>query len=215
MSPTDVAYLKWDDSWPRDVLYDLVNRYQEPHRFYHNMTHLENMFKDFDRCVDKLQNPDAVILAIYFHDAVYDPTRHSSEFRNSNEFHSRNLFYDNFREFFDDEDHPMYCIDESVDRLIESTFRHVLPKYDRIYWNDLRYFLDMDLGILAADENDFLEYEANIRKEYSYASDDVYCPRRVHLLRKFLRKKKIFYTDLHDEYAARRNLETLIKILSK
>ncbi len=45
-------------------------KYSEPHRFYHTLTHIDSMLNHLDRI-----KPDGVelALAVWFHDVIYDP----------------------------------------------------------------------------------------------------------------------------------------------
>ncbi|KAH3695704.1 hypothetical protein DPMN_083162, partial [Dreissena polymorpha] len=48
--------------------------------------------------------------------------------------------------------------------------------------DDLHFFLDMDLGILGADRTRYMEYAADIRKEYCHVPDGVFHRRRIELM---------------------------------
>ena len=43
-------------------------RYSENQRYYHTLVHLEDMFQKFDIVKEKLTQPDAVALAVFFHE---------------------------------------------------------------------------------------------------------------------------------------------------
>ncbi len=191
----------WDDSWPIDVFNNLMDRHSEPHRVYHNTKHLENMFVDYVKYSHKLKYPKAVILGIFFHDSIYDPTRSDNEIESS-------LFMSDVMENHVDE-----SIIDIADDLIISTWKHSLPK-ERHFHNDIRYFLDMDLAILSSLEDDFWAYEAAIRNEYSFVPLDVYRAKRAEIMQLFLERKKIYYTDMHSNEDAKRNLSMLISSLT-
>ena len=42
--------------------------YSEKHRHYHTLAHIEDMFEKFDAVKHKLSQPEAVALAIFFHE---------------------------------------------------------------------------------------------------------------------------------------------------
>ena len=70
----------WMRSLPPEVkmnvnpVYDnLVRHYCEPGRYYHDWTHLKHCLREFDRAAARMEIPDAVELALWFHDAVYVP----------------------------------------------------------------------------------------------------------------------------------------------
>jgi predicted metal-dependent HD superfamily phosphohydrolase len=58
---------------PRPVFENLCCRYSEPHRIYHRCTHLVHCFQQLDLAYRLIQDPDAVEMALWFHDAIYIP----------------------------------------------------------------------------------------------------------------------------------------------
>ena len=52
---------------------DLLARYAEPHRRYHDRRHLTEVLTAVDVLGRHAARPDVVRLAAWFHDAVYDP----------------------------------------------------------------------------------------------------------------------------------------------
>src|SRR5690348_8638750 len=64
----------WQQIFPGEetVGRDLLARWSEPHRRYHTLDHLAFMLRIIDRYGDLVDDPDAVRLAAWFHDAVYD-----------------------------------------------------------------------------------------------------------------------------------------------
>src|SRR5262245_10907424 len=69
------------DAYP--VLDRLVSAYSEPHRYYHTLEHLAEMFKVAGKLADAATDPAAVQLAIWFHDAVYDSRATDNEERSA------------------------------------------------------------------------------------------------------------------------------------
>ena len=52
----------------------LLGRWAEPQRAYHDLAHLAEVLERVDLLAAEADQPDAVRLAAWFHDAVYDPT---------------------------------------------------------------------------------------------------------------------------------------------
>ena len=67
---------------------DLVRRYNEPDRRYHGWAHLTHCLREFDRAAVQMEIPDAVELALWFHDAVYVPCARDNEQRSADLFRS-------------------------------------------------------------------------------------------------------------------------------
>src|SRR5439155_22696514 len=69
------------DAYP--VFDRLVAAYAEPHRCYHTLEHLSEVFKVAGKLADVATDPAAVQLAIWFHDGVYDPRAKDNEERSA------------------------------------------------------------------------------------------------------------------------------------
>ena len=54
-----------------EIFTNLQRLYGEPHRHYHNGEHIDFVLARFDEVRGQLENPDAVELALWFHDAIY------------------------------------------------------------------------------------------------------------------------------------------------
>jgi predicted metal-dependent HD superfamily phosphohydrolase len=78
---------------------------------------------------------------------------------------------------------------------------------------DRALMLDLDLSILAAPAPVFARYEAAIRDEYRYVSDEAFRLGRLAVLRSFLDRDRLFQSDIgliRFEAQARQNLATAI-----
>ena len=64
------------------VYQDLMLRWNEPHRHFHNVKHLRdclNVYDDYPCDYRKIQNPCIVEIALWYHDAVYCPGSENNE----------------------------------------------------------------------------------------------------------------------------------------
>ena len=180
----------------------IVARYSETHRFYHNLSHVAALLAGVERERGHFSDERGVRLAVWFHDAVYDPRSAS------NEADSAELAVESLRAV----DAAPATI-ERVAQMILATARHDAAGLDE----DGRLFLDLDLGILGAPEEIYERYAAAIRAEYAFVPEDVYRRERARVMRTFLEREFIYFSPVARarwEEAARRNVANEIKKLS-
>ena len=83
---------------------------------------------------------------------------------------------------------------EQVAVCIAATARHQLPS-ETSYPPDLPAFLDLDLGILGSEAGAYQHYAAAIRAEYAWVPAFTYRWARAGVLKKFLQREVLFFTD--------------------
>ena len=172
---------------PDDVVKSLAAAYGEPHRAYHNLTHIAELLGWFDRVADDIgwREPKTVYAAILFHDAVYDPAAKDNEAKSA--------------AWAERAGYP-----DAVP-LIEMTANHTAAKPDQ----DGALFLDADMAIVGAPAAQFDAYNAAIAREYSHVPADAFKAGRRAFLEKVLATPRIFHTAyFHDrlDAQARANL---------
>ena len=76
--------------------------------------------------------------------------------------------------------------------------------------DDLKFFLDIDMAILAAEETEYDAYAAAIRNEYAHYSESAYCSGRRKVLSDFLQRERIYFSNAFEgsgmEERARSNI---------
>ena len=173
----------------------VLHAYAEPQRHYHTVQHLQECLLWWQRCHSMMQRPAEVALALFYHDAVYDPKR------NDNELQSAQLMFSHVHGMLSEES------TERVYRWIMATAHHSVDsdkEPDDVYW-----VLDIDLGILSADAERFQEYERQIRMEYRHVPQLIYRYKRRQLLRAFAQSERLYRTEYfhtHLERPAKANL---------
>ncbi len=180
---------------------DLIARWSEPQRHYHTLTHLERMLDVVDGHVAASDDPQAVALACWFHDAVYDPTR------GDNEEASAMLAETVLSRLGVGPD----LIGEVV-RLVRLTADHAVADGDR----NGALLVDADLAILATDASTYAAYTTAVRAEYSHVNDEMFSRGRSAVLHRLLDLPRLFHTpELHDKWeaAARANLRAELGVL--
>ena len=187
---------------PLPIYQDLVSLYSQPHRHYHNLRHIAECLTGFDSARRLAQQPVAVELAIWFHDAIYDT--HAQD----NEEKSAELATRRISEAGGD---PHFS--GSVRALIMATKTH-----DAALHPDAPLLVDLDLHILGQPDAQFREYEAQIRREYDWVAEAMFAARRAEILERFLARERIYTTDpflTMYERQARTNLQNSLRKLNR
>jgi predicted metal-dependent HD superfamily phosphohydrolase len=187
---------------PSLALFDqLKNLYNEPSRFYHSQTHVEECLKALDDHRDLAKNPTEIEVAIWFHDAIYNS--HKSD----NEEQSAALAVTTLSSL----GVASNCV-INIEAMILATKSHIAHD------PDTELLLDIDLAILGQASDVFNAYDEAIRKEYSWVAKAHYRQARVSILKNFLDRSKIYQTNRFYELyeaQARRNLSMQIDRLSE
>jgi predicted metal-dependent HD superfamily phosphohydrolase len=167
----------------RQVGESLLARWDEPHRHYHDRTHLRRMLDVLGPAA-----PAAVRLAAWYHDAVYDPRAADNEERSA-ALAAAQL--------------PALGVHPAeVARLVLLTRDHAPDPADRAG----ALLCDADLSILAAPEPEYAAYTAAIRAEYSFVPDPAFRTGRATVLRRLLALPTLFHAHPTWEPQARANL---------
>ncbi|HEX2357349.1 MAG TPA: metal-dependent phosphohydrolase [Micromonosporaceae bacterium] len=172
---------------------DLLRRWAESHRHYHTVDHLAAMLSVVDELAAAARDADAVRLAAWTHDAIYDPRAGGGE----NERASAALA----GAVLGDLRVPPPAVAEVV-RLVELTATHDPPPWDR----NGAVLCDADLAVLARPPEDYDRYAAAIRREYAHVSDEVFRAGRAAVLSGLLSRSSLFRVNIRWEPAARANL---------
>ena len=143
----------------------LTEAYSQPHRHYHNQRHLADCLAEFEEARHLARNPRAVELALWFHDAVYDPRASDNEER------SASLAATCLNAI------PAPHLAAVVSSLVMATKTH-----EAMGDRDAALLIDVDLSILGQNAARFAEYTAQIRKEYSWVSEVFYSRKRAEIL---------------------------------
>ncbi len=164
---------------PRSVVFEeLVVRYGEPHRHYHTLCHVEASLAWLERCLGDADRPAEVALALWFHDAIYNPRACDNEQKSADlaEKHLKDLNVD--------------------PKAIQRIKTHILATRDHGGRpGDSRLVIDLDLAVLGASPAKFGDFEQCIRREYAHVPDLIFRMGRCRILRRFLRREEIYCVD--------------------
>lgn len=183
-------------SEPQKVFNKLIAAYSEKQRAYHTIQHLYECLVLVDSIRSDLNDVYAVALALWFHDAVYDPQAKDNELKSAELFEqylAQDLSID---------------IVQKIKRWIIATQKHELT--DEL---DLQFVLDIDLAILAASSERFEEYEQQIQQEYAWVDPDVYSIKRKEVLTHFYQTELLYQTEYFQQSLEPRAKENLREIL--
>lgn len=176
----DLFKICWDEAGAAlTPTFDVIaEAYTEPQRWFHTELHLLH-------CIHLLLKMHAfvsgtrceIMLAVFFHDVVYNPKALDNEKRSAERFATlaRLAHTDEGR------------IDR-VASMIMTTQHHVGHTVDEILLNDI------DLSILGAPPAIFAKYEEDARREFAHLTDEQWRSGRREVLAGFLMRPSIFRT---------------------
>ncbi len=177
-----------------DAYEALLTRYAEPHRHYHTLTHIQSCLEWLERwsaensplvSVDR----NALELALWYHDAIYDPRAKDNEAASARMLTGLPLPKD---------------LAAKAQQLILST-DHRQPAQTALE----ALIVSIDLAILGAPTDAYADYARAIRLEYAWVPDAEYATGRTQVLQQFLERPAIYpepWFGLQLETAARENL---------
>ncbi|MDH6126259.1 HD domain-containing protein [Kitasatospora sp. GP82] len=164
---------------PAPYGHDLLTRWAEPQRRYHTVHHLRAVLEQVDALAGDADDPDAVRLAAWFHDAVYRPERSENEER------SAQLAVRALREAGVAE-----ALVAEVARLVRLTVTHHPEPGDR----NGEVLCDADLAVLGGSPEAYAAYAAAVREEYGFVPEDAFRAGRADVLRQLLDLPALYRT---------------------
>lgn len=179
-----------------DARRGLRARYEEPHRRYHDLTHLDACLALFEEHRASAARVGELLLALLFHDAVYDPLAHDNEARSA----------ELARAHLTAASAPSDSI-ERVCAMILDTRTHEPSSADAAL------LLDLDLSILGEDPATYDLFERAIRAEFQAVPDAHFVAGRSAVLERFLARPQIYHSVAfreEREAVARHNLTRAI-----
>jgi predicted metal-dependent HD superfamily phosphohydrolase len=179
----------------------LFRGYTEPHRHYHDLSHLDHCLHGLDLATTVAKDPRSLELAIWFHDVVNEPGARDNEQRSAEileRFLGPHLPPETLRH---------------IRRLIMTTTHRERPE-----GGDERFIADIDLSSLAKPWPGFLADGENLRAEEPERSDEDYYKAKVRFYRSLLKRTRLFNTvpfQLRYEGQGRENLGRSLALLAE
>lgn len=172
----------------------LVDAYNESQRHYHTLDHIEHCLSIFDQCKSLATSPDALEIAIWFHDVIFTPGEPDNEARSADLYQelSTGVHSVKFRAL--------------VGRLIIATLHDGCSLDD----SDAGYMVDIDLSSFGLPWEDFLRDGQHLREESAQLSDAEYYRRQGDFQARLFSRPRFYQTEFfcqRYEQQARDNLK--------
>lgn len=148
----------------------IIARWQEPHRYYHNLEHLDFLIDKIDKLYEQQAIDEAayrqLLMTAYFHDVVYDPRKQDNERQSA--------------AFWVQQCQPSHPECELIRQMILDTESHKGQ-------SELsKVFCDLDMYIVRnAVFFELLDWERKIFKEFQFLDYSLYKSLRIALLKRF------------------------------
>lgn len=139
----------------------VLDRYREPHRFYHTLEHLDDIWQQLEK--QGYGDNDVLLLATVFHDIIYDPKSVTNE--------------EDSAQYFNE----VFTGDEALKSLVTDIIldtKHHTPGSALS-----ETFSSADLNILKQPFDKLLIYEQQIFKEFQFVDHKIYREKRVEVLK--------------------------------
>ncbi|MBG6085231.1 DUF4031 domain-containing protein [Zhihengliuella flava] len=181
---------------------ELLKRWSEPHRNYHDQQHLLDVLRGIDRLVAageaSAEDRRPLLLAAWFHDAVYAGAT------GQDEADSAALARTHLSALSEEGALSAAEVNE-VERLVLLTASHAPEPHDAAG----RVLCDADLAVLARPWPAYQRYVADVRRDYAHVSDGDFARGRAAVLESLLALTPLFGTPTGQKLwdtAARENL---------
>ena len=180
-----------------DTVFDELDAlYREPHRRYHTGAHIEHCLHQLDLAADRMDEPETVEMALWFHDAIYDIPTEDNERRSAELFAARAAGRGSER------------LRSTLPRLVMATTHREPP-----VTLDESFIVDIDLSSFGLPWEAFLRDSRAVRAEFSQATDAEFYPRQRKFLESLVARPVFcfteFFRDRH-EARARENIRRLL-----
>jgi predicted metal-dependent HD superfamily phosphohydrolase len=185
----------------RTMFDSLQKAYGEKKRYYHTDKHIDSCLLQLDKVASSASNPLEVELALWFHDAIYDPYGKENERKSGmllQQFMVKNG-----------------CKRPSIERVYKMIMATCHTE-DTLTNVDESLVVDIDLSILGAPEPVYDQFEKGIREEYRWVPKFVYRKKRKEILSGFLQRDRIYQNDTFYnslESRAKKNLQRAVNAL--
>lgn len=195
-TPLDDAALgaTWASAWsalgrpaPAGLQAELITAWSEPHRHHHDQRHLRECLALWSRWRGNSPRAGEVAIALWFHDAIYDPRAPAA---GSNELNSAAWAARSLMRAGADSDTA-----QRVHDLVMTTQHGFTQETAPAALGsrlDAELLVDIDLSILGSPAERFERYDQDVRKEYAWVPGLRYQEARAQVLQGFLDRPRLY-----------------------
>lgn len=182
------------------VFAQLDAHYREAHRHYHNGGHIDDCLARLDlaAAAADVDDADAVEMALWFHDVIYELGAPDNEQLSAEWFGAQAAGR-----------LPADFIGR-VEDYINSTTHRAEPAAAGAKW-----VVDADLGGLGMDDDAFERDGARIRREFAHVPEAEFARGQAGFLRGLLERERIFYTDFFRDLCEARARRHIREVLAR
>jgi predicted metal-dependent HD superfamily phosphohydrolase len=198
-----MASLAVDSGLEEELFQEIVKHYGREGRHYHTLKHVYNVLTAIERLRGKARDMEAILLAAWYHDIIYEMKGGDNELR------SAELAGVALRRMGVGQERIT-----AIQTMIHHTDVNKSPPDD----TDCQILLDADLSKLASSGEEYAQNSEAIRQEYFFVPEPEYRESRRRLLIQFLERNRIFQTDhmfANCEEKARRNIANELERLDQ
>ena len=184
---------------------ELLGRWHEPHRRYHDVAHLAAVLGHLDRWTGDGRDRDAARVAAWYHDAVQQPGAGDDEARAA----------DLARAHLADRGAPAELVDTVVAAVLATADHLRDPDADPP--PAVAVLLDADLAVLGADPDTYAAYRRGVRAEWPHLDDATFARGRRTVVTALAARRRLYLTEVAARErgaAARENLTAELVDLS-
>jgi len=184
-----------------EVFAYLDKQYSDPRRCYHDASHIDQCLGWLDRYADTVDDPDAVELAIWFHDASYLPHPQGHEERSARLF---DLMAG---------DGISSARKEKIIRMIGFTTHTREPETE-----EEALLVDIDLASFCRPWHQYLVDTARCRAERKRIDNMDFCTGQIGFLKGLAARPHFYFSPpfrSHHEQEARYNIARILELLEK
>ncbi len=191
---TELSKIKTDKILIEKLWKEINTRYNKRNRYYHNITHLDNLIKELTIIKDKINDWQTIVFSVAYHDIVYNILKMDNEEKSGDLAFKRLTLLEL----------PEYKKDNCRKQILATKGHHKSSD------SDTNLFTDADLSILGSEYIYYKAYTEQIRKEYQFYPDLLYKPGRKKVLKHFLEMKAIYKSPYFAEKYEQRARENII-----